>query len=162
MVGCMAVPIHTETKSLQRKTTAITINKSYDVLWTKILIALFSEGCVIKSKDKTDGNIIAELNGATLTNYDLKDKTDTISFAIADKRKRVSNNNVVIPRTAILQYSIMLIKENENVTQMIISLENKCTVTSYFENTFIVNRLIPNVQIISTGLFEKKISDYLK
>lgn len=162
--SCAAVPVTHKTATTQKTVnTTFTIHKDIDNAFRKISQYVVSNNGDITYKSKEDGIIKATLKNMPITSYDNNGGQipNANAVAIADMRRRVNNRNYVFPQSANIQCSIF-INKNDQGYEIIITMDKKCLVTSYKESGFITKRSIPDVDIQSTGVMEKNISDFIE
>jgi len=139
-----------------------TVNTSLDSAWNKLQFFLFNEKYGIQSQLKIEGNasMRLDLKNAKLSYRDKKSNLihDTTALALAAVKKRSGNLDYVYPNAGNFQCLITLTKVTNDKTQIIISFDPTCMMTEYIENAYIERRRrTPNVEIQSTGFFEKKV-----
>ena len=155
LYNCTTVPVYKEAAN------PYTINKNIDSVWTKLLIYAYDGNNKLKVKDKADGVMTIEVGDFPITYLDKGTLKDPAAFAIVDVVQKVGNGEYRYPKTAMVECTFILIKINDNTTQLIIKLKDKCTVTSYYRNTFLINKQIKNVSITYTGKYEPELLNQL-
>ncbi|HTE09975.1 MAG TPA: hypothetical protein VK645_03380 [Chitinophagaceae bacterium] len=157
--SCAAVAVKKDAGSAN-KPIRTEIVGSYEQTWNKITNYFYIEGYAFKTTNKEQGILTCELKDAFVS---YKDKEGNIknptAFAITDVRKRINNNVYVYPLKGIIEWQILIQKKDENSTYVYLSLNPKGILTKYNYNTFEVNKVIKNVELRTTGIFEQKLAD---
>ena len=117
-----------------------------------------------KIKDQSNGSLKLDLRNAKLSFRDKKTNQikDSSAFALAEVKRRSGNRNYIYPNAGNLECTITLKKIDSNKTELIVIFEPTCVMTEFVEDYYVERRRkTPNVEIQSTGVFEKKIQNLL-
>ena len=164
ITGCSAQPLTNKVSDNGKAIAKYSIANAYDDVWNKLIRFLAINNYKIEIKDKEAGVLKVTLTDATITYFDKRGVKveNPKAIAVTDSRRRVNNQNNVLPSAANITCTILLSKKTERETDVVISLDNICNVTAYYEEGFLRRKKIPNVVIQSTGYFEKDVTDSLK
>lgn len=163
--ACAAVPIKTKAPAANVESNFIT-TKGMDKTWDGILQFIFRNKYNIKSqfKDQTSSSIRVEIVNAPISYFDDKKKAvaDSTAIALTDIRKRINNNTYVLAVAGTMECVFLLNKLSDGTVFVSVNMDKTCKITEFFENNVLEKRrIIPNVEIHSTGRIEEKLRLFL-
>jgi len=161
ILGCNASSVH-KTINASSKTFTSTLNLNSDSVWNKLMLYSFQKHYKIKEMDKAAGTITMNINDVPIS-YRNKDGklNDTTAIGLVDVMHRVSNLEYVYPQRGYVDCSILILKNSATNLDIHIALDDRCSITTFFENGFVNKRLIPNVPIQSLGKIENEIISFI-
>lgn len=167
LFSCAPKPTATTVSNWERpENIKFTVKKGIDNVFGNVMQFAFMRRGVIKNQFKyeTSATVIIEIENACVSYLDRKTKklVDTSALLVVALERRVSNNIYVYPKEGTLQVVVLLNKNQEGNTDIIITMAKTCILTAWMENHYLERRRkLKNVPAKTTSKLENEFKDFI-
>lgn len=144
------------------ETAKLTSNSPIKPTWDYLMALIFKQGYTITSRDEKAGVLNLKIENATLTTLTKSGAPENKNaFAFTEEIRKGSNPDHLFARKGVIEFNLLMQPSGEK-TDIFVRCINKGTLTEYYQNGFTVRKLIRDINIWSTGVFEKMIMESIK
>lgn len=165
IVSCAVKPIALKGNYSKEPHTIFSVN-SFENVWDKLIDLFAQVGIGIKLIDKSSGLIVANSTTVGVTYEDKNENlADPTAWIVSSKIYEPGAKKYFYPKTASVEWNVRIKKADgggTNINVNITAINSQTSVTQVGPIVAVPTVSLMSTQSYSTGVFEKKLSDYLK